>query len=131
MRRLIGVSVAVMAAVAIVSSAGAANVVSQLGSNGKDYSTNAPSLSGLTLLKTMQANADRLGYGIQAQCVAGLTVVFDDGSGQGQSIWLVAGSGADGQQGGSIDWAAMPHTGRILIYSSNASCQYAARDWEP
>lgn len=101
------------------------------GQNGADYSTNPPSLAGLTLLATIPASAaPRSGYLVQAQCSAGLTVVLDDQAGQtAATIVVLAGAAADGAQGGSLSMAGMPHSGRIRIYSSSASCQMAARAW--
>ena len=110
---------------------GASEPMSAPGANGTDYSANAPSLAGLTLLATIPAaTAPRLGYLIQAQCTAGLTVAFDDPSGAlAPSLVVLAGPGSNGGQGGSLSMAGMPHTGRIRIYSSSASCQMAARAW--
>jgi hypothetical protein len=98
---------------------------------GSDFSTNAPSLSGLTLLQTIPAaSAPRLGYLIQAQCAAGLTVALDNAAGSATpTIVVLAGPGTDGGQGGSLTMAGMPHAGRIRIYSSSPSCQMAARSW--
>ena len=42
---------------------------------------------------------------------------------------VLAAPAANGGQGGSLDLAGMPHTGRIRIYSSAAGCQMAARAW--
>ena len=110
---------------------GAAEAMAAPGTNGSDYSANAPSLSGLTLLATIPApSVPRLGYLIQAQCTAGLTVAFDDTSGTlTPSLVVLAGPGSNGGQGGSLSMAGMPHTGRIRIYSSASSCQMAARAW--
>ena len=101
------------------------------GSSGVDYSTNAPSLSSLSLLATIPApSTARRGYFVEAQCTAGLTVVLDDAAGATQpTIVVLAGSAANGGQGGSIDMNGMPHTGRIRIYSAAANCQMAARAW--
>ncbi|HEX3861757.1 MAG TPA: hypothetical protein VHY35_08685 [Stellaceae bacterium] len=110
---------------------GASEAMTEPGKNGTDYSANAPSLSGLTLLATMPAPAvPRLGYFIQAQCTAGLSVVFDDAAGGlAPTVVVLAGAAANGGQGGSLSMAGMPHTGRIRIYSSGAGCQMAARSW--
>ena len=110
---------------------GAAEPMASPGASGTDYSANAPSLAGLTLLATIPAPAStRLGYLVQAQCTAGLTVVFDDQAGSlSPTVVVLQGSGAAGGQGGSLSMAAMPHTGRIRIYSSSAGCQMAARSW--
>ena len=101
------------------------------GNNGADASANAPSLSGLTLLATIPAAAQpRLGYLIQAQCTAGLTIALDDAAGAlAPTILVLAGPSSNGGQGGSLSMSGMPHTGRIRIYSSSASCQMAARTW--
>ncbi|HVH78383.1 MAG TPA: hypothetical protein VM782_03250, partial [Stellaceae bacterium] len=98
---------------------------------GTDFSANAPPFSSLNLLATIPAPANaRRGYFIQAQCTAGLTVVLDDAAGsQTPTVVVLAGSAANGGQGGSIDMNGIPHTGRIRIYSSSASCQLAARAW--
>ncbi len=110
---------------------GASEPMAEPGANGADYSANAGSLSGLTLLATIPAPAaPRLGGVIQAQCTAGLVVALDDPAGALTATLIVlAGSAANGGQGGSLDLAGMPHTGRIRIYSSSSSCQMAARSW--
>lgn len=110
---------------------GAAETMAAPGNNGSDFSANAASLSGLTLLATIPAPAvPRLGYFIEAQCTAGLTVAFDDNAGAlTPTLVVLAGPASNGGQGGSLTMAGMPHTGRIRIYSSSASCQMAARAW--
>jgi hypothetical protein len=110
---------------------GASEAMTSPGQSGIDHSANPTSLSGLLLLATIPAPvAPRLGYFIQAQCVAGLTVVFDDTAGSLTPTFVVlTGAGTDGGQGGSLDMGGMPHTGRIRIYSSAATCQMAARSW--
>jgi hypothetical protein len=110
---------------------GAAETMTEPAANGTDYSANAPSLSGLTLLATMPApSAPRLGYFIEAQCTAGLTVALDDAAGSlTPTLVVLAGASANGGQGGALSMSGMPHTGRIRIYSSSASCQLAARAW--
>jgi hypothetical protein len=110
---------------------GADEVMAAPGGSGSDYSANAPSLSGLTLLATVPAPVGpRRGYFIQAQCTAGLAVVFDDPAGAlTPSVMVLAGAAANGGQGGSVSMAGMPHTGRIRIYSSASGCQMAARAW--
>jgi len=109
----------------------AAEAMSAPGNNGADFSANTPSLSGLTLLATIPAAAvPRLGYLIQAQCTAGLTIVFDDQAGAlAPTIIVLAGPGSNGGQGGSLTMSGMPHSGRIRIYSNSSSCQMAARAW--
>src|SRR4029077_2423385 len=101
------------------------------GNNGTDYSANAGSLSGLTLLATIPApTVPRLGGIIEAQCTAGVVVTLDDqGAALTPTLIVLAGPAAAGGQGGSLDLAGMPPTGRIRIYSSSASCQMAARTW--
>ena len=110
---------------------GATEPMAAPGNSGADYSANAGSLSGLTLLATIPApSVPRLGGVIQAQCTAGLVVVLDDQGGLlSPTIIVLAGPAANGGQGGSLDLAGMPHTGRIRIYSSAAGCQMAARAW--
>jgi hypothetical protein len=110
---------------------GAAEPMAAPGNNGADFSANAPSLSGLTLLVTIPApSVPRLGYFIQAQCTAGLTVVFDDSAGSlSPTATVLAGPSSNGGQGGSLTMSGMPHTGRIRIYSASAGCQMAARAW--
>jgi hypothetical protein len=109
----------------------AAEAMSAPGNNGNDWSANAPLLSGLALLATIPAaSAPRLGYLIQAQCTAGLTIALDDQAGAlAPTILVLAGPSSNGGQGGSLTMAGMPHTGRIRIYSSSSSCQIAARAW--
>lgn len=112
---------------------GAAETMSAPGNNGTDYSAHAPSLSGLSLLATIPAattGSPRLGYFIEAECAAGLTVVFDDQAGSmTPTLIVLLGAAADGGQGGALDMVGMPHSGRIRIYSSSAACQMAARIW--
>src|SRR5713101_9325663 len=110
---------------------GASEAMTSPGNSGADYSANAGSLSGLALLATIPApSVPRLGGVIQAQCTAGLTVVLDDQGGSlSPTIIVLAGPAANGGQGGSLDLAGVPHTGRIRIYSSAAGCQMAARAW--
>jgi hypothetical protein len=109
----------------------AAEPMSPPGSAGSDFSANPPSLSGLTLLATIPApSSPRRGYLIQAQCAAGLTVVLDRESGGSNPTRLIlAGAQVNGGQGGTLDMAGIPHTGKIEIYSSAADCQMAARAW--
>ena len=109
----------------------ASETMASPGQNGVDYSINAPSLAGLTLLATIPTPAvARLGYFVQAQCTAGLTIVLDDPSGSlAPTVVSLAGSPANGGQGGSINMTGMPHTGRIRVYSSAANCQMSARSW--
>ncbi|HZT90217.1 MAG TPA: hypothetical protein VFA12_19780 [Stellaceae bacterium] len=110
---------------------GAVETMAATGVNGVDYSANAPSLSGLTLLATIPpSSVPRQGYVIQAQCTAGLTVALDDAAGSlAPTILVLAGASANGGQGGTLDMTGLPHTGRIRIYSSASNCQMAARVW--
>jgi hypothetical protein len=110
---------------------GASEAMASPAQSGTDYSANAPSLAGLSLLVTIPAPAvPRLGYFVQAQCTAGLTVVLDDQAGSlTPTLVVLAGAVANGGQGGSLSMAGMPHTGRIRIYSSSSSCPMAARSW--
>lgn len=100
------------------------------GSNGVDYSANAPSLSGLSLLATIPANTARLGYFIQAQGTAALTIAMDDQAGSlTPTIIVLAGAASNGGQGGSLAMDGMAHSGRIRIYSTSSGVQMAARAW--
>lgn len=110
---------------------GASEPMAAPNQNGTDYSANAPSLGGLTLLATIPASAGpRSGYFVQAQCTAGLSVLLDDQAGSlAPTIVVLAGPSSNGGQGGSLSMAGMPHTGRIRIYSSASGCQMAARTW--
>ena len=110
---------------------GAGEVMASPGQTGSDFSANAPSLAGLTLLATIPAPAaPRLGYVVQAQCTAGVTVALDDPAGSlAATIVVLQGPSANGGQGGSLNMSGMPHTGRIRIYSSASNCQMAARSW--
>jgi hypothetical protein len=110
---------------------GASEAMASPGNSGTDYSANAGSLSGLTLLATIPAPLlPRLGGVIEAQCIAGLVVALDDPGGLlAPTLIVLGGAAADGGQGGALDLAGMPHTGRIRIYSSSSSCQMAARSW--
>jgi len=98
---------------------------------GTDFSANAPSLAGLTLLATIPAPiAPRRGYLIQAQCTAGLTLALDDQAGSTTpTLVVLAGAPVIGGHGGTLDMSGVPHTGRIRIFSSAANCQMAARSW--
>ena len=109
----------------------AAEPMAAAGAAGPDFSANAPSLAGLTLLATIPApSAPRRGYLIQSQCTAGLTLALDDqAGGSPPTLVVLAGAPTNGGQGGSLDMAGIPHTGRIRIYSSAANCQIAARSW--
>ena len=110
---------------------GAAEPMAAPGQHGLDHSAGAPTLSGLHLLATIPAPAGpRLGYVIEAQCAAGLTIALDDENGSLTATLIVlAGPASDGGQGAALDMAGIPHTGRIRIYSSDAGCQMAARAW--
>jgi hypothetical protein len=110
---------------------GASEAMTSPGNSGADYSANAGSLSGLTLLATIPApTVPRLGGVIQAQCAGGLVVALDDqGSTVTPTLIVLAGAAANGGQGGSLDLSGMPHTGRIRIYSISSSCQMGARVW--
>ncbi len=110
---------------------GAAEAMASPAQSGSDHSANAPSLAGLSLLATIPAATQpRLGYLIQAQCAAGLTLALDDAAGGlAPTLVVLAGPSTNGGQGGSLSMAGMPHTGRIPIYSSSSSCQMAARVW--
>jgi hypothetical protein len=100
------------------------------GNNGVDYSANAPSLTCLTLLATIPANTSRVGFFIEAQGIAGLTVAFDDATGAlTPTLVVLGGAGANGGQGGSIDMSGLPHTGRIRIFGASSSVPMAARAW--
>jgi hypothetical protein len=100
------------------------------GNVGVDYSANAPSLSGLTLLATIPANASRLGFFIQAQGTGQLTVAFDDAAGSlTPTIVVLAPAASNGGEGGAIDMGGLPHTGRIRVFSTSSSVPMAARAW--
>jgi hypothetical protein len=100
------------------------------GSNGVDYSANAPSFSGLSLLATIPANTSRLGYFIQSQATTGLTVVMDDQAGSlTPTVVVLAGAASNGAQGGAVSMDGLPHSGRIRIYASSSGVQMAARAW--
>jgi hypothetical protein len=100
------------------------------GNNGVDYSANAPSLTGLTLLATIPANSSRLGFFIQAQGTAPLTVAIDDATGSlTPTIVVLAGAGSNGGEGAAIDMGGLPHTGRIRIFGNSSSVPMAARAW--
>jgi hypothetical protein len=109
----------------------AAEPMTPPGSAGSDFSANAPSLSGLTLLATIPApSSPRRGYLIQSQCTAGLAVALGNDSGASNpTVIILAGAPVNGGQGGTLDMAGIPHTGKIDIYSSAANCQMAARAW--
>jgi len=109
----------------------ASEAMASPGAAGSDASANPPSLAGLILLATIPAPANpRRGYFIQSQCIAGLTVVLDDQAGAvAPTIVVLAGAGVNGGQGAALDMMGAPHTGRIRIYSSAATCQMAARSW--
>lgn len=110
---------------------GATETMSSPGTDGADYSANPSSLAGLSLLATIpKASVPRRGYFVQAQCTAGLAIALDDGAGSlTPTIIVLDGAAADGSQGGVLDMAAMPHTGRVRIFSSDAACRMAARSW--
>lgn len=112
--------------------AGSAEIgfVGPSGSNGIDYSANAPSVSGLSLLATIPANTARLGYFIQNQSTSVLTVVMDDQAGSlTPTIVVLGAASSNGTQGSAIDMDGLPHSGRIRVYSTSAGVQMAARAW--
>src|SRR5713226_9243742 len=80
---------------------GASEAMAATGASGADYSANVPSLAGLTLLATIPTpTAPRLGYFVQAQCTAGLTVGFDDQTGSlTPTLVVLQGAGSNGGEG--------------------------------
>lgn len=108
---------------------GASETMAEPGNAGADFSANAASLSGLTLLATIPAPAaPRAKVEIWANCTAGISVVLDDQAGAlAPTIIPIAGPAANGGEGGS--YVTTTHTGRVRIYSSSSSCQMAARAW--
>ena len=108
---------------------GASETMAEPGNPGADYSANAPSLAGLTLLATIPSPAaPRQKVEIYANCTAGLAIVLDDQAGAlAPTIVPIAGPASNGGQGGS--YVTTAHTGRIRIYSASPGCQMAARAW--
>lgn len=100
---------------------------------GTDRSANPPSLAGLTLLTTFPNNTGRIGYFIQVKCTAGAIVVLDDAAGSlTATILRLDGPAVAGGQGGAItanNTTSVVHTGRIRVYSSDAACSIAAREY--
>ena len=85
----------------------AAEPMAAPGSTGSDFSANAPSLSGLTLLATIPTpSSPRRGYLIQAQCTAGLIVVFDrEAGGSNPTLIILAGA--------PVEWWTRRHAGYV------------------
>jgi hypothetical protein len=102
--------------------------------SGGDYSANAGSTGGLTLLATIppvQPNGlPRQGYVIQNQSINNVTVSFDPACATcgASTLFILAPAAAAGGQGGSIDFGGSPHSGQIRIYGS-AGAQVGARAW--
>ena len=99
--------------------------VAQSGSFGTDHSANPPSLGGLNLLATVNANAKRNAVGVQNQSTATLTLVRDDGAGNNTTVLILAPAAAAGAQGS--DWTSLSFKGRLRIFGT-AGSQIAA--WE-
>jgi hypothetical protein len=101
--------------------------------SGGDYSANAGSTGGLTLLATIPAApaaGARQGYLIQNQSISNVTVSFDPctGCGGASTLVILAPAAAAGSQGASIDFGGSPHSGQIRIYGQ-AGAQVGARAW--
>lgn len=104
-----------------------------------DASTNQPSLSGLTLITTLNSKPDRLGYMVQVQGSAadcgdtagGAVVVALDSGEDGSPVTIVtlAYPSVTGGQGGAMDASGMPHSGRIRVFGKSAACRVAAAQW--
>lgn len=98
-------------------------------SSGVDYSINAQSLAGLTLVQTIPIDQRRLGYFVQNQDINKVYVVFDRDASDTGSVAILAAASALGEPGGYIDMQAMPHSGRMRVYCSAATPRIAARAW--
>jgi len=93
-----------------------------------DYSANALSLVGLTLLNTIPVNAFRIGYLIQNQSTAEVYLAYDDGVSSTPSVFVLNPNLSN--LGGDIaDMTSMPHHGRIRIYGSVSTQRVGAADW--
>lgn len=100
---------------------------SPAGNNGTDRSVNAPSLSGLTLLETINAYPARIKFEVMVSCTAGAKIVLDDQAGTlTPTIFPISGGASDGAQG--TVYVNATHAGRVRIYSSNPACQVTGRE---
>jgi hypothetical protein len=92
-----------------------------------DFSVNALSTSGLTLLTTMPANPDRKGYIVQNQSAAAIVVEFVNPNGPSTYVILGAGTGAN-TAGASVDQGGLPHSDTIKVWGAGGS-QVSAAQW--
>ena len=99
--------------------------ISFSGSFGIDHSANAPSLGGLNLLSTINANRQRNVVGVQNQSTATLTLARDDGAGANLTVLILSPAASAGAQG--ADWSSQTFKGRLRVYGT-AGSQIAA--WE-
>lgn len=84
--------------------------------------------AGASLLATIAANPNRIGYVVQQQSANVIWVVLDDGlAGTATTIVLDPAAGAN-RQGGAIDMSSGPHAGRIRVYGTSGS-QVAVAEW--
>lgn len=98
------------------------------GGNGASGGANPPSLSGLTLLNSYNANPARTLLQVGVNCAEGLYVVLDDQQGGLTPIIIILDGPPDNKlQGGTLTNTV--HTGRVRFYSANPSCQYWAGQW--
>ena len=93
-----------------------------------DYSANQVGIGGLQLVATIPVNANRIGYAVQNQSTTVITVALDDGVSSTPTYFLLN-PNSSGQAGDALDMLALPHYGRIRVYSSSSTAPVAAVDW--
>ena len=93
--------------------------------DGTDWSWNAPSVAGMTLIGTIPESLSRAYVEVMVNCAAGAIVAVDDAKGKtAPTYYPIAGNSG---QGGS--WSSRHHTGRVRIFSVSPTCQIAGREW--
>ncbi len=116
--------------------------VSNAGSTGLDFSTNAPALpligngfgtsgpyANYLLIRTVPANPGRNNLDIENNSGAQIAILRDDGSAatgsapNAATIFALAGGAGIGSQGGS--WSTASFKGRIQVFAPSATAQVA------
>jgi hypothetical protein len=101
--------------------------VSRSGSTGIDHSANGPGVPPTgytTLLVTIAVNPHRNYVEVQNQSTALVALVRDDGTGNNQTVLMLAAASAGGGVGG--DWTSDTFKGRLRIYGASGTQQVAA-----
>ena len=110
-------------AIAVLASSGAL-----AGGAGSNWSVNQVLDPAAVLLATIPSRIGRENIEIQAGCSAGVFVVLDGSTGEvGGTIYRVDGTQAVNMAGG--EYETPHHTGRVRVYSTDAVCPVAIREW--